>query len=217
MIGTIGSLVQETSTRWRWLMATGLYTVGCVSTSLLLGALLGTLGYLVRRVVYSTSHYVPHAWLGTGLVLVGLLAVAYAVSDVGWIRLPRPHVMHAVPVTWWRRWKPYGAALAYGAALGVGLTTYISFGAYYVLCAWCVLQGNPGYGAMLMGTYGAARALVLIPASWGVYCHHTASECHRAVSDGRIDRLAANFERARSISAATLMAFGALVILSALT
>jgi hypothetical protein len=77
--------------------------------------------------------------------------------------------MTAVPITWWRWWKPYGAAVAYGAALGLGFTTRIWFGAFYVLCAWCLVQGNPGVGALLMGTYGFARAMTLFPASWCVY------------------------------------------------
>ena len=214
MIATIGSLVQETSTRWRWLMATGLYTIGCVSTSLFLGALLGTLGHLMHRVVCSTASCVPHPWLGTGLV--GLLAGAYAVSDLGWIRLPRPHLMHAVPVTWWRRWRPYGASLAYGAALGLGLTTHITFGAFYVLCAWCVVQGNVLYGALLMGTYGTLRALTLIPASWGVYCLPIHGECGSTVSNRRIETIFSYDGYARGIVAVVLIAFGAQVLLSAL-
>jgi hypothetical protein len=63
--------------------------------------------------------------------------------------------------------------LAYGAALGIGIMTRVPFGAFYVLCTWCVLKGNPVYGALLMGTYGLMRALVLLPVSWGLNCSHT--------------------------------------------
>ncbi len=172
MIGTIGFLVQETSHRWRWLLAASLYTVACLSTAMLLGTILGTLGHLIRDWAHSAVVYAvfPHA----GSWLIGLLALAYALSDVGLLRLPRPTLRQAVPITWWRRWRPYGAALAYGAALGVGVMTRIPFGAFYVLCIWCVLKGDATYGALLMGTYGAARALMIFPASWGLYCHRTA-------------------------------------------
>src|SRR6185437_9008521 len=173
MIMTIGSLVQETSNRRRWIIAASLYTTSCAATALLFGAVLGGIGALVRQAMcglFGSLTCAPSSKatsLGTGVV--GALAVAYALSDLGYLRLPRPMVMYAVPVTWWRRWRPYGAALAYGAALGVGLTTRIPFGAYYVLCAWCLVQGNVLYGMALLGTYGLARALILVPASSRVY------------------------------------------------
>ena len=170
MICTIGSLVQETSNRWRWLLSVSLFTIACLGSSMLLGALLGALGYLVRGWVRATFVHVafPHA----GAWLIGLLALAYAVSDVGLLRLPRPNLTQAVPITWWRRWQPYGAALAYGSALGLGVMTRIPFGAFYVLCTWCVLKGDPTYGALLLGTYGAMRAFVLPTVSWGLHSHH---------------------------------------------
>jgi Cytochrome C biogenesis protein transmembrane region len=202
MISTIGSLVQEASNRRRWLLAASIYTLGCVSTATLLGAALGALGRLLGHLLRGLSIPWGGAWL------VGLLAIAYAASDVGMIALPRPTLMHAVPITWWRWWRPYGAALAYGAALGLGVTTSIAFGAFYVLCASCVLKGDSAYGALLMGAYGAARALVIFPASWGVSCHRgamTAWLCSSPLFD---------LERAQRVVAATLMMFGAQILVS---
>ncbi|HLX58780.1 MAG TPA: hypothetical protein VKR83_17305 [Ktedonobacteraceae bacterium] len=202
MIGTIGSLVQETSNRWRWLLSASLYTLACFGSASLLGTMLGVLGQVIRGLVHGTAF--PHA----GAWLIGLLAVAYAASDVGLLWLPRPILRHAVPITWWRWWGPYRAALAYGAALGLGVMTRIPFGAFYVLCAWCVLKGDPGYGALLMGTYGAVRALVIFPASWGLYCHRT------AVTTWFSSPLF-NLWRAQRVLAVTLILFGTLVLASA--
>lgn len=171
MIGTIGVLVQDTSNRWRWLLSASLYTVACVGTATLLGAALGMLGHLLQNWLHGSLVF--SAFPQAGIVFVGLLAIAYAISDVGLLRLPRPILRYAVPISWWRWWKPYGAALAYGAALGIGVMTRIPFGAFYVLCAWCVVKGDVAYGALLMGTYGAARALMIFPASWGLYCHRS--------------------------------------------
>ena len=117
--------------------------------------------------------------------------------------------MRAVPVTWWRRWQPYGAALAYGAALGLGLTTRIHFGAFYVVCALAVLGGEPGYGALLMGTYGAARALVLFPASWGAYRHRG------AVAEWLATSPCFDLGRAQRAVAVALAAFGAQAVVTA--
>jgi len=165
MIATIGSLVQETATRTQWLWSTTLYTLACISSSVALGCLLGGAGSVAQMVIPALRHDAS-APLGVDSVgLVGFLALAYAASDLQLILMPRPRLSNAVPVTWWRRWRPYGAALAYGAALGIGFTTRIPFGAFYVLCAWCLVLGNVPYGAALFGVYGATRALALIPAS----------------------------------------------------
>ncbi len=205
MIGTIGFLVQETSNRWRWLLSASLYTIACLSTAMLLGTLLGTLGHLIRAGDHGASVYMsfPHA----GARLIGLFAMAYAVSDVGLLQLPRPTLRQAVPITWWRWWRPYGAALAYGGALGLGVMTRIPFGAFYVLCTWCILKGDATYGALLMGTYGAARALVIFPASWGLYCHPT------AITEWFSSPLF-NLWRAQRILAVVLIMFGTQALVS---
>ncbi len=199
MISTIGSLVQGIANRRRWLIATSIYIIACSSTSILLGTLLSTVGQAIQHLACGTSTCVP---LSTVEVApVGIVAVAYALSDIGMIKLPRPRVMHAVPATWWRWWSPYRAALAYGAALGIGVTTEIYFGAFYVLCLWCVVKGNIAYGALLMGTYGAARSLTLFPASWVVY------KCCTDSSRG-LRHLLNSLRTAKLIMAAMLILFG---------
>ncbi|GAC1350712.1 MAG: hypothetical protein NVS4B9_33560 [Ktedonobacteraceae bacterium] len=205
MIGTIGFLVQETSHRWCWLLSASLYTISCLGTAMLLGATLGTLGHLIAWWVHDTAvdTLLPHG----GAWLIGLLALAYAISDVGLLRLPHPTLRQAVPITWWRRWRPYGAAMAYGGALGLGVMTRIPFGAFYVLCTWCVLKGDAAYGALLMGTYGAARALVIFPASWGLYCHRT------AITEWLSSPLFSLW-RAQWVVAVVLIMFGTLILVS---
>lgn len=204
MISTIGSLVQETTNRLRWLLATGLYISGCMGTSLILGSVLGWLGhFLPITSVHSINVLVQS--------LVGILAIGYALSDMNFMRLPRPYILFAVPLAWWRRWRPYGAALAYGAALGVGLTTYVSFAGVYFLLAWCFVQGNPAYGAALMGTYGVARALTILPGTWYVFrsrCATSALECQ--------DRILEQQERARMIIASVMILLGTGIVFSVL-
>jgi hypothetical protein len=85
--------------------------------------------------------------------------------------------------------------------------TRIPFGAFYVLCTWCVLKGNTTYGALLMGTYGAARALMIFPTSWGLYCHRT------AITEWFSSPLFSLW-RAQRILAGVLIMFGTLVFVS---
>lgn len=207
MISTIGSLVQETSIRLRWFIATTLYIGACLSTSLLLGMLLSSFGLFLQHISCSASVCGPLSFIETALI--GIMAVAYAFSDVGIFCLPRPKLMYAIPVTWWRSWRPYGAAVAYGAALGLGVMTRVQFGAFYVLCLLCILKGDIAYGAALMGTYGAARALMLIPASCGVYLQRTGSEA-------RLQRILNSIGNAKLIVAVALILFGAHVLASLL-
>ncbi len=84
MIGTIGALVQETSIRW--LLSASLYPIACLGTTMLLGTTLGALGHLIQGRVHGTA--VDATFLHAGTWLIGLLAMAYAVSDVGLLRLP---------------------------------------------------------------------------------------------------------------------------------
>jgi hypothetical protein len=205
MIMTIGSLVQETFKRGRWLLATGIYTLACLVTSSLLGILLSAIGFLLHQASVSSSLSTP-VFAGRYMV-IGVLAIAYAFSDAGLIRLPRPSVMRAVPVTWWRWWRPYGAALAYGAALGFGITTYIEFGAFYILCLWCVLKGEFVYGAVLMGTYGLARALVLPPLSCCAFREGGNSQVY-------FTKLANQLGNAKLTVAIALIVFGTYILLS---
>jgi hypothetical protein len=208
MIGTIGSLVQETTHRFRWLLATSLYTLACLATAGLLGFLLGTLGHAIRSAMMEAGLVapVPHA----GMWLVGALGLAYAASDLGLVALPRPILLPAVPLWWWRRYQPYGAAVAYGAALGLGVTTRVWFGSFYVLCAWCMLRGDPLYAALLMGTFGALRALVMFPASWGL-------ACHRSDVVGWLSGPLFDLTRARHLVAVALTIFATLTLALALT
>ncbi len=205
MIGTIGSLVQEASNRRRWPLAVSLYIVSCLGTSMLVGAALGGVGKFIGDLVRPLGTHTPgqhaEAWL------IASLALAYAMSDIGLLRLPRPTLRQAVPITWWRWWRPYGAALAYGSALGTGVMTRIPFGAFYVLCAWCVVKGNPAYGAAVIGVYGAARGLVLLPASWGAHCHHA------AMTEWFASPLFSLW-RAQRVVAIALTMFGTLVLVS---
>lgn len=205
MIGTIGALVQDASNRWRWLLSASLYTIACLGTATLLGMTLGALGHFLR--VWTQGGTIGATSPHLGAWLIGLLSLSYAVSDVGLLRLPRPTLTKAVPITWWRWWRPYGAALAYGAALGLGIMTRIPFGAFYVLCTWCVLKGDATYGALLMGTYGAVRALVLFPVSWGLNCQRT------PITEWCTSPLF-NLWRAKQVLAVALIMFGTLVFIS---
>ena len=158
MIATIGSLVQATETRTRWLVAYALYAVSCC----LAGALLGAAVSLAEH--WANPGGGSFAKGGTALGM-GILAVAYSSSDLRLIWLPRPRFSSAVPVTWWRKWGAYRASIAYGLALGTGLCTRVGLGSVYVLFGACLFAPDVIYGAFVMGSFGAGRAASLLAAA----------------------------------------------------
>jgi hypothetical protein len=172
--------------------------------------MIGTIGSLVKE----TGNRWPLAMalhaisaLSTSMLFGALLAL------IGFFRLPRPVLMYAVPVTWWRRWQPYGAALLYGAALGVGVTTRIRFGSFYVICALCVASGNVTYGASLLGTFGVIRALALIPASQMVHRTGAGTACSLDESYDRMRDLHLRLAPVHVILAGLLVAFGTTLLI----
>lgn len=178
---------------------------------MVLGATLGGIGWVWHLIILRFSYWPFISTLGT--LLVGLIAVAYALSDLGWISLPRPRIMDAVPLSWWRSWQPYGASVAYGAALGLGVMTRVRYGAFYIICLWCIAKGNIAYGATLLGTFGLLRALTLIPASLRVYGHENNDQ---ATCDTHVKGIIVNFKQAKFIIGPALLLFGMSIILSGL-
>src|SRR5260370_12598356 len=85
MISTIGSLVQETTSRLRWLLATGLYISGCIGTSLIVGTVLGWLGHFLPLTSVHGVNVLAQS-------LVGILAIGCALSDMNFMCLPRPYI-----------------------------------------------------------------------------------------------------------------------------
>jgi hypothetical protein len=143
------------------------------------------------------------------LGLAGCIALLYVLSDFGLLDVPHPTLMSAVPVTWWRKWRPYRASLLYGAALGLGVTTRIPFGAFYVLCILSFLHGNVLYGAALMATYGSARTLAVMWASWVKGSREIDSAEWLSIPFCDVRRM-------RGVASSSLLATGALLVSAAL-
>lgn len=216
MISTIGSLVQETSQRTRWRCAAGLHCFGCIGASIVLGAALGLIGAALPGAHCRVESCSVASFSQLRIVAVGVIATVYALSDFGLVRVPRPIIMNAVPVTWWRWWRPYGASLAYGVSLGFGITTQIPFAAFYVISAVAVLAGNPIYGVALLGAYGTARALGFVFMSRKVYAQCAANAGATSSRDRvheRLCQLSAQQDSVRLLIAAMLIAFGLQLLL----
>jgi hypothetical protein len=151
MISVIMPLGQRQRSSTFWLARGASYIVASTVAGALVGAGVGWLGSLARLVV-------PFAAV---LVVVVLLAIAYALHESGILQLPRPERRWQVPNAWAVRWPILGV-VAFGLTIGAGIFTFIPFTSFYVLLAWELLLANPWAGALLGAAYGLARGLPVI-------------------------------------------------------
>src|SRR4051794_24287336 len=106
-----------------WLLQVALYILASTLGGALTGLLLAWLGSLVG---------LGSAWLALPLAL---LALAYALRELGLLNLPMPNRAWQVPNTWLHR-NRLGGSIAFGLVLGSGLFTFVEFSSFYVLLSW---------------------------------------------------------------------------------
>ena len=91
---------------------------------------------------------------------LGLVAIAYALSELGLFHLPSLTSRITGPNLPDQE-KPYRRAVVLGATFGGGLGIGCPMPTYYILLGWAAAAANPLFGAVLLGVYGLGR---LVPA-----------------------------------------------------
>ncbi len=95
---------------------------------------------------------------------LGALALAYALHELGLVRLPVPGREWQVPAHWVRN-SFYRSAAVFGGTVGLGIFTRVPFASLPILLAWLFVSGNVMYGALAGLVYGGARALSIYSTS----------------------------------------------------
>lgn len=90
--------------------------------------------------------------------LMGLLALAYALSELGVIHVPNLTQRLTGPRTPDQD-KPYRRSAVLGGTMGAGMGMGCPMPTYYVLIGWVTAAANPVYGAIVLGVYGLGRVL----------------------------------------------------------
>ncbi len=141
--------------------------------------------------------------LGLAAVLnsvLGVLAIAYGLGELGLLRLPSLTARIAGPELPDAA-RPYRRALVLGGTFGAGLGIGCPMPQYYVLLGWVAAAGSPLYGAVVLGVYGLGR---VAPAA-AIGALITAGADRRTVS-----RAMTSFrERTSGFTTAVLAAVGA--------
>ena len=121
-----------------------------------LGVGLGFAGDAVLGLLDSMS-----AKMGFAVILytsLGVLALAYALSELGVFHLPSLTQRVSGP-DMPAQDRPYRRALVLGSTMGAGMGMGCPMPTYYVLLGWVVAAANPAYGAIVLGMYGLGRVL----------------------------------------------------------
>ena len=138
----------------------GMLSVGFLVASALplaaLGVGLGFAGDAILGLLDSMS-----AKMGFAVVLysvIGLLALGYALSELGLFHLPNLLSRVSGPSMPGQD-KPYRRSLVLGSTMGAGMGMGCPMPTYYILLGWVAAAANPLYGAIVLGVYGLGRVL----------------------------------------------------------
>jgi cytochrome c biogenesis protein CcdA len=185
-----------------WMPPLGLFTIGITSVMAVWGVIVATVGGgIVDFLAAPSRQFTVTEILYTSL---GLAALALALWEFEWIRLPRLGGPRALP-TGLGRLSPYPRSLAMGAALGGGFGVGCPFPTYQAVLVWTALVGNPLYGAILLAANALGRALPL----WII-----AGVVYRGGDQRRITRwLLSNTARTKLINGTALATFAGLMIM----
>ena len=98
------------------------------------------------------------------VIAVGSIAFAYALHEVGFVRLPVPGREWIVPAAWVRGGF-YRSAVVWGGLVGAGVFTRVPFAVLPVLAVWLFVSGDVVYGVLAGALYGLIRAVSIYSAA----------------------------------------------------
>jgi cytochrome c biogenesis protein CcdA len=150
MIFTIAPLVQEARSKRRWLATLGVFTGALMLVLAVFGAAMAWAGSAVAGRV--TTPWAREAIAASALTVLGLLALAIALGELGLTRplLPRitPLASHPMTAGAWRRATTI--ALAFGATMAI----FSPLSAYAIMIGWVAARESAWLGAVTLAAYG---------------------------------------------------------------
>jgi hypothetical protein len=102
---------------------------------------------------------VPERYQPAGLALFCILCLLWALREFRLIKLPMPQWQRQVQQQWLGRLPWNLLAVGFGVQLGCAVATRIKTTITYAALCAALLVGSPIRGAIIMGTFGVARAL----------------------------------------------------------
>jgi hypothetical protein len=147
--------VGERSRGFSWRVTATAYAIGATAGGAFTGLALGAAGSLLPG---------GPGWRGPALL--GTLLVALAVDGTP-LRRRLLRARGQVNEDWMARYRGWVYGFGFGARLGVGFTTLVACAAVYAAFVSELLSGSAALGALIGVTFGAVKALALLPAGTG--------------------------------------------------
>ena len=142
--------MEGTETQRRWLQRATVYALSMTAAGAAAGAAFAAAGAGV-------SALAPGVTLPLAAAL-GAVALAYALHELGFLRLPVPGRDWQVPASWVRNGF-YRSAVVFGGTVGLGVFTRIPYASMPILLGWLFVSGNVLLGLATGMVYGVMRAL----------------------------------------------------------
>jgi len=131
-----------------------LYATGNVLVAALIGGLVGSFGNAVLQPLAGQGRLLLPAIVYS---MVGVFALAYALVEFGWLKLPVPGLHAEVPGVV-QRLAFYPRSFLLGLVVGGGFTVGCPFPTYHVILGWIAATASLVLGALVLGAYGLGRA-----------------------------------------------------------
>lgn len=152
------SPVGEASRGQRWSVTATAYTLGSTAGGTLIGALLGSLGWLLTDRLPVDAAAVTSA----SLAVLGATLLAGAVVDSGRTGVRLAGWARQVDERWLTAYRGWVYGTGYGFQLGTGVLTIVSTTATYAMLLAALLSASATTGAAIGASFGAVRALPLV-------------------------------------------------------
>lgn len=136
----------------RFVITATLFVVGSVSGGLATGAVVGGVGLVVDALVSTTS----------AVAIASVVLLAAAVAE--WRGSALPCLHRQVDEEWLTRYRGWVYGVGFGFQLGAGVLTHITSAALYAALSAALLVGSPVGSVAIMGLFGLARGLSIVPA-----------------------------------------------------
>lgn len=154
MLGSITPL-GERSRGSNWWITFGWFVAGASVSGTALGAALGLAGGGLTD-LFDLS-------LTARVQLFALVTATAVLVDLAVRKVPSG--LRQVNAYWIGRYRSWFVGLGFGLQLGLGVGTIVTTALVYSSLASAVLVSSASQGAILMGMFGAARGLALLPAA----------------------------------------------------
>ncbi len=195
MVGTIRPIVYRNRQLLRWGIAATLHLLGNITGAIVVGFVLGLLGYWL--IPYSEDRWrLLFSALGT-------FSIVYALDEMKIIHLPHPQRLKQVPASWRALFHPYISAFLYGGGLGAGIVTRIATSLLYVVLFGLLLYAHPAYAAITFSLFGLGRGGGVFVIGWVIRNLYSGEEFALA-----LQRLVDQQDRIHALTGVILAIFG---------